>query len=171
MCFSVLIIENRVFLIELWIPKPRCWLVGLVPGSCPIFDFWKNRWWCKFVNTPNSIFKKLDFNLYKARKRGYIQNRLKKSVCPIVLTHLWGTIKCPINKKDCFFSSRMDFINFWNLSPSSSLSRVGRGWVARPTAATHLGERRRKRRRKRRRRKRRTSRRQPAHKPPRPGMR
>ena len=118
MCFF-LIIENRVFWIELWIPKPRCGSVGLVPGSCPIFDFWKNRWWCKFVNTPNSIFKKLAFNLYKARKRGYIQNRLKKSVCPIAFTHLWGTIKCPINKKDCFFSSRMDFINFWNLSPSS----------------------------------------------------
>ena len=120
MCFSVLIIENRVFWIELWIPKPRCWLVGLVPGSCPIFDFWKNRWWCKFVNTPNSIFKKLDFNLYKARKGGYIQNRLKKSVCPILFTHLWGTIKCPINKKDCFFSCRMDFINFGNLSPNQS---------------------------------------------------
>ena len=114
MCFSVLIIENRVFWIELWIPKLRCGLVGLVPGSCPIFDFWKNRWWCKFVNTPNSIFKKLDFNIYNPINRCYSQNRLKKSVCPIDFLNLRSTAKCPHQQKERFFSAAANPWDFWS---------------------------------------------------------
>ena len=59
--FSVLIIKNRVFWIELWIPKPRCGLVGLVPGSCPIFRFLKKSMVMQIHQHPKFDFQKTWF--------------------------------------------------------------------------------------------------------------
>ena len=68
----------------------------------------------KYVEPPNSIFKKLDFEIYNLNNRWYSQNRLKKSVCPIDFLNLRSTAKCPHQQKERFFSAAANPWDFWS---------------------------------------------------------
>ena len=74
----------------------------------------KIRFLWKYVEPPNAIFKKLDFEIYDLNNRWYSQNRLKKSVCPIDFLNLRSTAKCPHQQKERFFSAAANPWDFWS---------------------------------------------------------
>ena len=74
----------------------------------------KIRFLWKYVEPPNAIFKKLDFEIYNLNNRWYSQHRLEKSVCPIDFLNLRSTAKCPHQQKERFFSAAANPWDFWS---------------------------------------------------------
>ena len=82
----------------------------------------------KYVEPPNSIFIKLDFETYNLNNRWYSENRFKKSVCPIDFLNLWSTAKCPHQQKERFFSAAANPWDFWSPADLGSSHSIRKSW-------------------------------------------